>query len=186
MNKLAFTAIILFSTAVCAAEPPPYFPDNATTPGLANRKVTQGNINKTICNARWLKAQQPSAGYLDKEKNRQLARVTFANTDPKAFEEDHRIPIELGGHPRDAKNLWPQSTTIEWNAAAKNKLETYVHGEVCAKRMKLADARAIFQRDWTDVFRSYCGPGPTAACQPPNTPGVQIEDPKRPNVPIVK
>jgi hypothetical protein len=27
---------------------------------------------------------------------------------PKDYEEDHLISLELGGAPRDPKNLWPQ------------------------------------------------------------------------------
>ncbi len=186
MHRFTVSVLVLLTGTALAAEAPPYFPDNAMTPGIANPKVKQSNINKTICNARWLKAQMPSASYLNKEKGRQLRQVTFAVADAKAFTEDHRIPIELGGHPRHPKNLWPQSTTIAWNAVAKDKLEAYVHGEVCAGRMKLADGRAIFQRDWTDVFRLYCGPEPDAACQAPGAPGVQIADPKRPDALLVQ
>ena len=180
MHRLVFCALICAASAALAEIPAPYDPNNKATPGVANPKVTQRNIKRTICSDTWVKSQRPSAKYLDEQKARQLKGGKYGSTDPTIFEEDHRIPIEVGGHPRDPKNLWPESTTVRWNAFVKNKLETYVQTEICAGHMKLADGRAIFQRDWTDVFRLYCGPAPGDACNPPGTPSQQIEDPKHP------
>ena len=80
MRVLASTAIVLIAGGIAAAEPPPYLPDNTATPGVANRKVTQGNIQKTICSARWVQSQRPSANYLGKEKSRQLAKLNYTAT----------------------------------------------------------------------------------------------------------
>jgi len=156
-----------------------YAPDGRTTPGLSNPKVTQANIKETICRPSWVKAAMPRAVFLGRIKARQLKAGGYEQRDPAKYAQDHRIPMSVGGHPRDAKNLWPQPIGIAWNASVKDRLENYVHGEVCAGRMTLVDGQAIFQRDWVDVFKLYCGPEPDAACNPPGTPGVQIEVPQQ-------
>ena len=127
-----------------------------------------------------MKSQQPPARFIATAMFAQLQSVTYSIKDPARYELDHRIPIEVGGHPRDAANIWAQPLNTEWNALVKNKLDTYIAREVCDGRMKLADARAVFQRDWVDIFRLYCGPEPGAACNPPGTVGVTIEDSKWP------
>ncbi len=43
------------------------------------------------------------------------------------YEEDHMLPLELGGHPTDPANLWPQSWDGENGAHAKDKLENKLH-----------------------------------------------------------
>jgi hypothetical protein len=189
MNKCFIPALAAaFMTVSAMADSPKgtapaeinYWPDNAVTPGLANPKVTQRNIKRTICSPRWVKSARPPDRFFATAETAQFERASSALKDPAHYEIDHRIPIEVGGHPRDAANLWAQPLRIEWNALVKDKLETYIQGEVCARRMKLAEGQAVFQRDWVDVFRQYCGPDPGAACNPPGTEGVQIEDPKRP------
>jgi hypothetical protein len=154
-------------------------PDNARTPGIANPKVNQENIQQTICKPGWVESNRPRERYINTLKRRQLRAWKYAVRDSTKYEEDHRIPIEVGGHPRDGKNLWPQPYGIAWNARVKNKLELYIQAEVCAGNIKLIDGQAAFQRDWVDLFRLYCGPEPGAACNPPGTPGVQIEVPEQ-------
>ena len=184
MRKFVLTArtvlagAVLLATAAGAAEEP-YLPNNAATPGVVNTKVKPANINQTICKPSWVKTALPKASALNRVKTAQMKAAKYAAGDAKKYELDHRIPIEVGGDPRNPKNLWLQPLDIQWNALVKNKLETYVQTEICAGRMKLADGQAIFQRDWVDVFRLYCGPEPGAACNPPGTPGVQIETPKK-------
>jgi hypothetical protein len=180
--RRAVLALVLgVSCAALGADVVPdtrHAPENSRTPGIINAKVTQGNIQQTICRPSWIKSNLPPVRYLTRVKMRQLKDWHYQDRDPAQYVADHRIPIAVGGHPRAAGNLWPQPQSITWNATAKNKLETYMHGEVCAGRMKLDDARAVFQRDWVDVFKLYCGPEPDADCKPPGTPGVQIVDPK--------
>jgi hypothetical protein len=54
------------------------------------------------------------------------------------YEEDHFIPLELGGHPTDPRNLWPQP--IE-QAKRKDRLELSLNRAVCAGRMTLGAAQ---------------------------------------------
>jgi hypothetical protein len=164
------------STALAQAE---YFeaPDPAHAPGAINKKVTQSNIKRTICNPAWVVKTQAAAAKNAKLLPRQLKDRGYGSQDPAKYVPDHLIPIEVGGHPSDARNLWPQAVGAGWNAAAKDKLEVYVNREVCAGHMKLAEAQAVFKKNWVEVFHLYCGGAPDAACLPPGTP-VQLENPQ--------
>jgi len=39
---------------------------------------------------------------------KQLAAMKTKNKMPSHYEEDHFISLEVGGHPKDPKNLWPE------------------------------------------------------------------------------
>ena len=73
----------------------------------------------------------------------------LARVDMRAFELDHFIPLELGGHPTDKQNLWPQPWEGSCGAHAKDAMENDLHRKVCAKRMTLSDAQvAITKGCW--------------------------------------
>jgi len=57
---------------------------------------------------------------------------------PTAYEEDHVIPLELGGAPRDEKNLWPEPRS---HSKHSDPLETSLKRTVCAGALTLAAAR---------------------------------------------
>ena len=84
------------------------YPDPETTPGVTNPQVTQANIQQTICVRGWTRTIRPSRSYTDTLKTRQLQGTRFTDKNSAHYEEDHFISLELGGHPRDAKNLWPE------------------------------------------------------------------------------
>jgi len=157
-------------------------PDPALAPGVVNAKVTQENISETICNLRWLAKTKPSRRFTENLKRKQLKAWKYDDRNVKNYVEDHVIPIEVGGHPTDPRNLWPQSTTTAWNAATKDKLEEYVSREVCAERMPLKDAQAAFQKGWVEVFHVYCGAEPADVCTRPGSP-VLLENPKATSAP---
>jgi len=82
------------------------YPDpETTTPGVTNPQVTQ---QQTICVQGWTGTIRPPRSYTDPLKAQQLQAVRFTDKNPAHYEEDHFISLELGGHPRDAKNLWPE------------------------------------------------------------------------------
>ncbi len=63
----------------------------------------------------------------------------------QAHEEDHLIPLELGGDPRDPRNLWPEPGA---SPNPKDRLENALHTAVCAGRVTLADAQRVMATDW--------------------------------------
>lgn len=102
--------------------------------GRLNPDVAQATIGATICKAGWAKSVRPPASYTSKLKRQQLP----AGAKAKDFQEDHLMPIELGGAPRDPENLRPVPMhQAEGDDVWENKL----HREVCAGSMTLEAAR---------------------------------------------
>lgn len=171
MRRYASSLVILpLLTAACAAPAPPHAAivapvqapaaagmnrgEPILAPGAISREVTQQNIPFTICAPGWAEHVRPAASFTDRIKREQLPLYGYpAGTNPGSFEEDHREPLELGGAPRDPRNLWPQPLD---EAHAKDRLETAVKRDVCAGRMTLEQGQAVFFGDfWDDYERRF-------------------------------
>jgi hypothetical protein len=72
------------------------------------------------------------------------------------YEIDHLIPLELGGADV-AENLWPQSYDAPGNAGKKDRLENFLHREVCAGKLPLREAQAEIAGNWRAAYRKYLG-----------------------------
>jgi hypothetical protein len=116
-------------------------PDPKMTPGALNRKVRQATIRKTICKSGWTKKIRPSVSYTNALKIKQM--VLYEETgSPSEYEEDHLIPLELGGAPRNPKNLWPEPRV---QSRLSDPFETKLKRQVCKGVMKLKKARAAIR-----------------------------------------
>jgi hypothetical protein len=122
-------------------------PDPICTPGLADLRVTQANIHTTICVSGYTSKVRPSARYTNALKAEQIKAYGYSDTKAD-YEEDHLIPLELGGHPTDQRNLWPEPRTGAHPAAAKDRLENALHTKVCTAVMTLAAAQAAIAINW--------------------------------------
>lgn len=69
------------------------------------------------------------------------------------YELDHLIPLELGGAPADAANLWPQPRTGDASAAMKDAVEVFLNREVCRGVLPLTEAQRQIATDWLAVYR---------------------------------
>lgn len=158
--RIALTAALSLTFCIASAEADVrYLPDSMATPGALNPMVTQENIGSTICRRGWTRTVRPPEDFTERLKRAQLhtpASPYFApGTRLGAWEEDHRVPLSLGGAPYDRRNLWPEPRFGTWNAERKDKLEGVVHDLVCRGRLKLAQGRAAFLGDWTLAYRRY-------------------------------
>lgn len=137
-------------------------PNSSLTPGANNPAVTQANIGSTICVAGWSARQRPPAAYTNALKRSQIADPLYGVTDknPRDCEEDHLKSIELGGAPRDKKNLWCQSYSGTWNAHVKDRLENTLHRLVCAKKISLAAAQKAIATNWIAAYKKFVGSKP--------------------------
>jgi hypothetical protein len=54
------------------------------------------------------------------------------------YQEDHLISLELGGHPTDPRNLWPEPYP---RATVVDGIENDLNAQVCAGTLSLADAQ---------------------------------------------
>ncbi|MFL6053208.1 MAG: hypothetical protein ACJ72W_09885 [Actinoallomurus sp.] len=125
-------------------------PDPSCQPGATNPDVTQDTIGSTICVAGWTRTVRPPVSYTSALKVRQIADYGYLDTIPAHYEEDHLIPLELGGAPRDPRNLWPEPRYPAGGATAadKDEVENALRKKVCADLMTLAAARTIMAEDW--------------------------------------
>jgi len=133
-----------------------------------NPDITQATIDQTICNPNWsTRTIRPPASYTNNLKRQQLAASKSKDKNPSHDEEDHFISLELGGHPRDPKNLWPEPWGTPANpltsrgpfppdvvgAKAKDAVENALHKEVCAGTLTLKEAQDIISTDWFKYYR---------------------------------
>lgn len=137
MHRLLSAAILLCSLQAYA-----------DPPGAINPAVTQETIRQTICVRGWTATQRPPTTYTTKLKIQQL-RAQGLKGKASEYEEDHWIPLALGGAPRNPDNLQPQP----WpEALQKDEVERELHRRVCAKQnpMRLEDARkaVVNWRSW--------------------------------------
>jgi hypothetical protein len=171
--------------AIASAQEPPSNtrPDHRASPGMTNPNVTQANIKTTICKSGWTDTIRPPASYTTTLKQLQLKNLgdTDKNTLPlvrsasgttkrpdvahckehssneACWEEDHLISLELGGHPRNPDNLWPEPWSGPWNAHVKDALETTLKIMVCHGDITLAEAQKAIATDWVAAYHKFVG-----------------------------
>jgi hypothetical protein len=135
--------------------------DTAATPGAINPIVTQANIGSTVCRRGWTATVRPPEWWTEKLKRRQLYDPRSPYYAPGKrlgkFEEDHRVPLLVGGAPADPRNLWPEPRFGVWNAERKDRLESTIGQVVCEGRLPLAQGQAVFLGDWTRGYVRFSG-----------------------------
>lgn len=148
-------------TAAASPSPPPTLPSSACvskdglpdsncTPGAIDPSVTQDNIQQTICVSGYTQTVRPPVSYTTPLKIEQMALYGWAG--PRSdYEEDHLISLELGGHPRDPKNLWPEPYNIRHGAREKDQIENLLHSRVCSGQMTLQEAQTAIATNWVAV-----------------------------------
>jgi hypothetical protein len=159
-------------------------PNHTLTPGVFNPAVTQATIGSTICVSGWTAKVRPSTSYTNALKVKQIATYGYADKALADYEEDHFVPLELGGSPTSPKNLWPEPHHIKLangqdvGSYTKDGLETHLKALVCAGRLTLAAARHEIVTNWVAFWRQWKGlsgsttpaatptPTPTAAATP--------------------
>lgn len=68
------------------------------------------------------------------------------------YEVDHLISLELGGS-NDISNLWPEPYYVTDGARTKDKLENYLHSQVCSGAMAAQEAQREISSDWVKYFQ---------------------------------
>lgn len=121
-------------------------PDKNCTPGSIDPRVTQENIQQTICVSGYSGKVRPSVTYTNKLKIQQIKEYGYTENNPTFYEEDHLISLELGGNPTDSKNLWPEPGK---SPNPKDKIENLCHKKVCKGEISLDDAQKQIAGNWT-------------------------------------
>src|SRR5690349_5507418 len=99
----------------------------SATSGALNPDVRQGTIGATICSKGWTHTVRPPPEYTSQLKVEQLRAFGLAGG-PRGYQEDHLISLELGGHPTDPRNLWPEPHP---RAEQVDRIENELNRKVC-------------------------------------------------------
>ena len=147
--KLLFRplVIVILSTVYTRAADV-ILPDPKLTPG-AVLTTDEG----TICQPGYSKSVRHTSGQL-----KHGIYVEYGiNRNAGHYEIDHLIPLGIGGTD-SPENLWPESRdTQPWTAGVKDRLENYLHVEVCAGHIAVQDAQKAIAADWVAAYRRYLG-----------------------------
>ena len=111
--------------------------DPARTPGVINPDVTQANIGSTICRSGWTRTIRPPSEYTNALKVKQM-RMYGETGSRSDYQEDHLVSLELGGHPTDPRNLWPEPYP---RASEVDRIENELKAKVCSGALSLSDAQ---------------------------------------------
>jgi hypothetical protein len=144
LDRFLVACVVVLSVAVIVvywrARTPPLSAQRASwrlTPGVVNPEVTQRSIGSTICVRGWTSEIRPDSGYTSQLKLRQMREYGRVGTTTD-YQEDHLISLELGGHPTDPRNLWPEPRP---RAEAVDRVENDLNAAICSGRLTLAEAQ---------------------------------------------
>jgi hypothetical protein len=122
---------------------------------LQDKACTPGDIIKTAT-----KAQICTSGYArsvrnvpQSEKNQVYAEYGITSHRPGQYEVDHLVSLELGGS-NDISNLWPEAASPKPGFHEKDKVENYLHDQVCSGSMSLTQAQIAIATNWLDVYNN--------------------------------
>lgn len=119
--------------------------DIACTPGVV-LNVTA----KTICRRGYSKSVRNVSA---KTKNLVFKEYGVKIHSGSTYEVDHLISLELGGS-NDIANLWPEAANPKPGFHEKDKVENYLHTQVCKGVISLNEAQKEIATDWLTVYQS--------------------------------
>ena len=119
-------------------------PDPACTPGAVFPKATAADI----C----------TPGYSSKvrnvptsTKNKVYAEYGITSHEPGQYEVDHLVALELGGS-NSIANLWPEPAEPRPGFHEKDKVEDYLHAQLCDGKLSLQQVQVQIATNWVEVF----------------------------------
>lgn len=147
MNKLILILSLVSISFSAIAQPS----------GALNPYVTQQTIDSTICVPGYSASVRPSVSYTNALKVKQIRALGYTDTSPQSYEEDHFIPLGIGGHPRSPSNLWPEAYAGNCGARTKDRLESVLHTMICKRKILLVDAQKEIANDWVLSYNKHVG-----------------------------
>ena len=118
-------------------QPPRVTASWTRTPGVLNPDVRQETIGETICVSGWTRTIRPPTEYTSALKIEQMREYGLSGS-ASGYQEDHLISLELGGHPTDRRNLWPESRP---HAEEVDRVENELNRKVCSGEITLAEGQ---------------------------------------------
>ena len=122
---------------------------------LPDQHSTTGAVFPNVTSARVCKAGYASSvrNVSQAVKDKVYTEYGIAKHSTGEYEVDHEIPLEIGGS-NDIANLWPEPYTGPYNAHEKDKVENYLHDQVCSGKMLLKDAQTEIAKNWKQFMHS--------------------------------
>jgi len=141
-------------------------PDTRCTPGVAYNDVTQGTIASTICKSGYTstgvrsdgRTVRPPTSFTDALKTSGIAAYSYGDTSSADYEEDHLIPLELGGDGWNPANLWPEPRYGPHPAPEKDEIENRIHLLVCSGKATLVAAQRAISSNWEAALSAATSP----------------------------
>ncbi len=123
--------------------------DSACTPGAVFPDVTVSQI----CQSGYSSSVRnvPTS-----EKNQVYAEYGISHHATGDFEVDHLVSLELGGS-NDIANLWPEAALPKPGFHEKDKVENYLHDQVCSGAVSLPEAQREIATNWLAVYQRMGG-----------------------------
>ena len=122
-------------------------PDPACTPGdLMDPRVTK----EQVCTSGYSSSVR---NVTDSTKNKVYAEYGITSRASGQYEVDHFVSLELGGS-NDISNLFPEPASPKPGFHEKDKVENYLHDQVCSGAMTLQTAQIAIATNWLDVYDS--------------------------------
>jgi len=122
-------------------------PDPACTPGDLMRPLV---TKEDICTPGYSSSVRDVPQSV---KDEVYAEYGITSHAPGQYEVDHFVSLELGGS-NDISNLFPEATSPKPGSHEKDKVENYLHDQVCSGAMTLQTAQIAIATNWVDVYDS--------------------------------
>jgi hypothetical protein len=124
-------------------------PDSACTPGAVFPDVTVEQICKPgySSNVR----DVPTS-----VKNQVYEEYGIKSHTAGEYEVDHLVSLELGGS-NDIANLWPEPAEPRPGFHEKDKVENYLHTQVCSQAVPLKQAQIQIASNWFVIYQGIGG-----------------------------
>ena len=121
-------------------------PDSACTPGAIITTATTSEI----CQSGYAHSVRnvPTS-----EKEQAYSEYGIYSHTSGQYEVDHLVSLELGGS-NDLANLWPEAARPKPGFHEKDKVENYLHDQVCSGAISLRKAQAEIATNWLTVYNS--------------------------------
>ena len=123
--------------------------DSACTPGAITTMATQAKIcvsgySSSVRNV-------PTS-----EKKQVYEEYGIYSHRAGQYEVDHLVSLELGGS-NDIANLWPEAASPKPGFHEKDKVENYLHDQVCSGAISLKKAQIEIATNWLAVYNTMSG-----------------------------
>ncbi len=122
-----------------------HLPDHACSPGAL---ATTSKAD--VCTPGWAGRHR---NVPESEKLAVYAEYGITQHSRATYEMDHIVSLELGGD-NNIANLYPESATPLPGYHEKDRVENYLHREICAGRIDLATAQREIATNWVAVYKS--------------------------------